>query len=53
MLSHGHAISMNQSLAVHYFKLSADRGDEMSQVNYGLMFYHGNDISMKKSHVVY
>jgi TPR repeat protein len=31
LLSHGSGIPMNKTLAVHYFKLSADQGDPDGQ----------------------
>jgi TPR repeat protein len=40
---------MNQRLAVHYYKLSADQGCPRGQSNYGFVLYTGEGIPMNKS----
>jgi TPR repeat protein len=40
---------MNKSLAVHYFKLSADQGNSYGQLCYGARLACGDGISMNKS----
>jgi TPR repeat protein len=37
----------NKSLAVHYYKLSADQGNAEAQFYYGFMLRRGEGISMK------
>jgi TPR repeat protein len=49
----GDGISINKSLAVHYFKLSADHGNADSHFNYGLVLAHGDGILMNKSLAVH
>jgi TPR repeat protein len=49
MLLRGDGISMNQSLAAHYFKLSADQGEAKTQFEYGLILSCGEGISRDKS----
>jgi TPR repeat protein len=53
MLARGEGISMNKSLAVHYYKLSADQGFAAAQYNYGFMLARGEGISMNKSLAVH
>jgi TPR repeat protein len=53
MLSQGEDILMNKSLAVHYFKLSADQGNASAQCHYGFMLARGEGISMTESLAVH
>jgi hypothetical protein len=39
---------MNQTAAPHYYKLSADQGDAMSQSNYGWCLDYGEGVAMDK-----
>jgi hypothetical protein len=48
MLFRGDGISINKSLATHYFKLSVDQGQAEAQFGYGIILSHGNGISVNK-----
>jgi hypothetical protein len=45
----GAGVQINESLAAHYFKLSADQGNPHGQLNYGSCLMRGHGIQMNKS----
>jgi TPR repeat protein len=53
MLKKGEGISINESLAVHYYKSSADHGNAVAQRNYGIMLSKGEGVSITKSCAVH
>jgi TPR repeat protein len=53
MPARGEGISVNKSLAVQYYKLSADQDKADGQLNYGFMLDSGEGISMNKSLAVH
>jgi TPR repeat protein len=48
LLATGDGISMDKSLAVHYYKLSADKGKAFVQFHSGRSFAPGDGISMNQ-----
>jgi TPR repeat protein len=53
MLEKDEGISTNKSLAVHYYKLSADQGFAKAQFHEGFMLAKAEGISMNRSFAVH
>jgi TPR repeat protein len=49
LLFRGEGVSMNKSLAAHYFKLSRDQGDARTQCLYGVLLSTAEGVPMNES----